>query len=171
MHISWVRSPELIALVLCLSFTLLSAVSVQSPHTHASVTPLLKTRLPSPSLLLVSTICGDTHVLRARDGSGAQHRFVVFFDFTSLSCNPAFVFLRVVDPSGCQSFGVNLPARKFLRVQAGACSGRLVPQHFGQVLLPFHVLLGNLFRVDGDRGLVERLPRSVQVLVLGAMSS
>jgi hypothetical protein len=78
MRISWGRSPKLIALVICLSFTLLSAVSVQSPHAHASVTPLHKNRLSSPSLLLVSTICGDTHVLRARDGYGANHRCVLF---------------------------------------------------------------------------------------------
>ena len=34
-----------------------------------------------------------------------------------------------------------------------------------------YCVAGNLFRVDGDRGLVERLPRSVQVFVVGATSS
>ena len=66
---------RVIVLLLCLFVTLLHAASVQSPRAHASVTPVHKARLSSPSLLLVSTISGDTHVLRARDGSGAHRTF------------------------------------------------------------------------------------------------
>jgi hypothetical protein len=66
-----VQYHRIILLLVSICFSLLHAVSVQTPRPHASVTPAHKTRSPSPSLLLVSTISGDTHVLRARDGSGA----------------------------------------------------------------------------------------------------
>ena len=72
-HIAFFRSRRVILLFLFCCFTLLHAASVQSPRAQASVTPVHKARLSSPSLLLVSTISGDTHVLRARDGSGAHY--------------------------------------------------------------------------------------------------
>lgn len=70
---------------------------------------------------------------------------------------------RTVDPSRCASIGFHIPARKFLWIQVGTCVGWFASQNFLQ-LSSFHdIVTGNLFRVDGDRGLVERLPRSVQV--------
>jgi hypothetical protein len=82
LRIHSILSRRVIVLLLCFYFTLLHAASVQS---HASVTPVHKARLSSPSLLLVSTISGDTHVLRARDGSGAHRTY--FFKIVRRSGN------------------------------------------------------------------------------------
>ena len=71
MRICSFRNRRLALLLICFCFVQLRAASVK--RAEASVTPALKARLSSPSLLLVSTISGDTHVLRARDGSGAYH--------------------------------------------------------------------------------------------------
>lgn len=162
MHRSVIWSCRVALLFFCCYFALLDAVSVQSPRAHASVTPVHKARLSSPSLLLVSTISGDTHVLRARDGSGACHPQLSHI--LQLLPDTAAAHSRDVDTSRRESFGVNFSARKFLWIQAGACSGWFVSRIICASFFYFE-FLGNLFRVDGDRGLVERLPRSVQVFM------